>query len=262
MMKNKMPDIIDFIKKEALIKKMTSEEIASHFSYDKYYFSRKFKEINGFSVAEYVSSLKIEKAITAIDQSNKIIELQDISEFESSSSFTNTFKKFTGSAPKKYKNEMNGLFSEVKSFESINECHAVEYHEKQSTSYCNVAIEVPKNFKKGLFFIGLFHTPIPNHKPISGLATKKSELNVLKNVPNGEYYLLVCAIDRSTNIFSYFNLQNCLRGRVMGKLSFPSCSGKHYAIKLRPPIPEDPPILISVAKLLISSLKKHNLEQY
>lgn len=66
-----MPDIIDFIKTEALAKKMTSEEIANHFGYDKYHFSRKFKEINGFSIAEYISSLKIEKAVTAIDQPKK-----------------------------------------------------------------------------------------------------------------------------------------------------------------------------------------------
>ncbi|HEM1147374.1 TPA: AraC family transcriptional regulator, partial [Listeria monocytogenes] len=36
---------------------------------------------------------------------------------------------------------------------------------------------------------------------------------------------------------------------------FPKCSGKHYAIKLREPIPEDPPILANVGKILISCLK-------
>lgn len=261
-MRSRMPDIITFIKNEALIKRMTSEEIANYFGYDKYYFSRKFKEINGFSIAEYLSSLKIEKGIAAMEQSNRIIELQDISAFESSSSFTNTFKKFTGSSPSKYKSDMNELFDEVKSFENGNIHHAVEYYEKQDISYCNVTIEVPKNFEKGLFFIGLFRTPIPNHKPISGLATKNSTLNVLKNIPEGEYYLLACAIDYSSNIISYFNLHKCLRGRVIEKLSFPVCSGKNYRIKLRPPISEDPPILISVAKLLISSLKKDNPEQY
>lgn len=80
-----------------------------------------------------------------------MIELQDISDFESSSSFTNTFKKFTGSAPKKYKNEMTELFSEVKSFESSNEYHAVEYYEKQDTSYCSVTIKCPKILKKDCF---------------------------------------------------------------------------------------------------------------
>ncbi|WYJ97005.1 hypothetical protein DOK67_0001308 [Enterococcus sp. DIV0212c] len=32
-------------------------------------------------------------------------------------------------------------------------------------------------------------------------------------------------------------------------------SGNHYTIKLREPIPEDPPILVNVGKLLISRLK-------
>lgn len=48
-MKNKMPAILSFISEEAVKRKMTSEEIAEYFGHDKYHFSRKFKEINGFT---------------------------------------------------------------------------------------------------------------------------------------------------------------------------------------------------------------------
>lgn len=259
-MKSKMPEILSFISEKAVNKKMTSEEIANYFGYDKYHFSRKFKEINGFSFAEFLSSLKIEKAITELDAEKRIIDLQELSGFESSGSFTNIFKKYTGSSPKEYQTKMNKTFDDMKSFENEAKYKPLDYYEEKNESFCMVNIEVPEEFKKGIIFIGLFNTLIPNHVPISGLATKNFRENKLKNIPNGDFYLLVCAINSTNNVLSYFNLDNSLRGKEDEKLSFPECSGNTYTIKLREPIPEDPPILVNVGKLLVSRLKKHNLE--
>lgn len=254
-MKTRMPEILSFISEEAVNKKMTSEEIAKHFGYNKYHFSRKFKEINGFSVAEFLSSLKIEKAIIELDEEKRIIEIQEHSGFESSGSFTNIFKKYTGSSPKKYQTEMNEMFYDIKSFENEDKNKSLDYFEEKNDSFCTVNIDVPEGFEKGMIFIGLFHTLIPNHLPISGLATKNLRENKLKNIPRGNFYLLICAIDSSNNILSYFNLEKSLRGKVDEKLSFPESSGNSYTIKLREPIPEDPPILVNVVKLLVSRLK-------
>jgi AraC-like DNA-binding protein len=254
-MKTMMPEILSFITKEAVSRKMTSEEIAVHFGYDKHHFSRKFKEINGFSVTEFLSSLKIEQAIIELDEEKRILDLQKCSSFESSGSFTNTFKKYTGSSPRKYKTEMSDLFDDIKRFETADKNQSIAHFEEKGHSFCTVTIEVPDRFEKGILFIGLFRTLIPNHMPISGLATKNLIGNKLKNIPSGDYYLLACAISRSNNILSYFNLGNSLRGKEDSRLTFPNCSGNHYTIKLREPIPEDPPILVNVGKLLISHLK-------
>ncbi|KOS61312.1 helix-turn-helix transcriptional regulator [Lysinibacillus agricola] len=254
-MKTKMPEILSFISEEAVNRKMTSEEIAIHFGYDKHHFSRKFKEINGFSVVELLSSLKVERAINELDEEKKIIELQEHSGFESSGSFTNIFKKYTGSSPKEYKTEMNKMFYDIKNFENDDKGKSIAYFEEKNASFCTVNIEVPDDLKKGIVFIGLFHTLIPNHMPISGLATKNLTGNILRNIPSGDFYLLSCAINSSNNILSYFNLGNSLRGKEDEKLSFPKSSGNSYTIKLREAIPEDPPILVNVGKLLISRLK-------
>lgn len=254
-MKTKMPEILSFISEEAVSRKMTSEDIAAHFGYDKHHFSRKFKEINGFSVVEFLSSLKVEKAIIKLDEEKRVIDLQEHSGFESSGSFTNTFKKYTGSSPKAYKTEMSEIFYDIKRFENDDRDTSIEYFEEMNNSFCTVNIEVPDVLEKGIIFIGLFRTLIPNHMPISGLATKNLIGNKLKNIPSGDYYLLSCAVSRSNNILSYFNLGKSLRGKEDGRLSFPKCSGNSYTIKLREPIPEDPPILVNVGKLLISSLK-------
>lgn len=259
-MKKKMSEILSFISEVAVNRKMTSEEIAEYFSYDKYHFSRKFKEINGFSVVEFLSSLKVEKAIIELNEEKRIIDLQEHSGFESSGSFTNTFKKYTGSTPKDYQTEMSKMFCDIKEFENASKDKTLDYFAEKSESFVIVNIDAPKEFEKGLVFIGLFQTLIPNHMPISGLATTNLKENKLKNIPNGEFYLLICAINNSHDILSYFNLENSLRGKENEKLSFPESSGNSFTIKLREPISEDPPILINVGKLLVSCLKKHNLE--
>jgi AraC-like DNA-binding protein len=253
-------DILDYIQKNVFISDLRIEDVAVHFGYDKYYFSSEFKKITGYSLSEYISSIKAEKAIDMINSEKNIIAIQSSVGYSSAGSFSTIFKKYTGSSPKQYMSEMDDVYFQVKNFED-SEFKELDYCESHNTSFCNVSIDLPNSFKSGIIFIGLFRTPIPNHKPISGIATKKATLNKLKNIPEGDYYLLACAIDSSSNILSYFKLKNCLRGKINEKLSFPECSGSNYTIKLRPPIPEDPPILINVAKLLVSVFRKdHNVE--
>ncbi|EAE4165112.1 AraC family transcriptional regulator, partial [Listeria monocytogenes] len=105
-------------------------------------------------------------------------------------------------------------------FENDNKDKSIAHFQEKNDSFCNVTIDVPDEFEKGIIFIGLFRTLIPNHMPISGLATKNLIGNQLKNIPSGDYYLLACAISQSNNILSYFNLSNSLRGKEDEKLSF------------------------------------------
>lgn len=256
-MKHKIDEIICYIKNNVFNEQLKIEDIASTFGYDKHYFSREFKKQTGYALSEYISSLKSEKAIDLLEQDMNIISIQQQVGYESSGSFTNTFKKYTGSSPIQYKKEMNDLYTQTKIFENGKK-DAIRYHDKHGHYSCVVDVEVPLEQSVGLIFIGLFTTPIPNHKPISGLATKSLHGNVLKKIPTGSYYLLVCALNKDGNILSYFNLKNSLRGRVEEKITFPN-DIQSFTVHLREAIPEDPPILVNVAKLLISSIKKDNV---
>lgn len=75
MMKMKMFEMFFFILEEVVSRKMISEEIVVYFGYDKYYFSWKFKEINGFSVVEFFFSLKVEKVIIEFNEEKCIFDL-------------------------------------------------------------------------------------------------------------------------------------------------------------------------------------------
>ncbi len=256
-MKERMDEILVYIKQHVFDETLKVEEIADIFGYDKYYFSRQFKKNTGYSVSDYLASLKSEKAIELLEQDHSIMAIQHEVGYESSGTFTNMFKRFTGSSPIQYKKEMTSLQNDLVWFEG-SELKEVHFHPIKGQSTCQVDIEITENIQVGTIFIGLFKTPIPNHKPIAAIATKNLCGNQLQNIPPGSYYLLACAPQKKGGIMAYFNLKNCLRGRVDEQITFPN-EGESYKIKLRHALPEDPPILLNVTKLLVSSFKDDNV---
>ena len=74
--------------------------------------------------------------------------------------------------------------------------------------------------------------PIPNHKPIVGKALLNKRTCKLKNIPDGKYYLLSCAIKKSNNPLDYFKFDKALRGMVEESINFPSMEEKKFKIVL------------------------------
>lgn len=70
--------------------------------------------------------------------------------------------------------------------------------------------------------MGLFQTPIPNHKPVVGKAVVGKTMCILDNIPQGKYYLLACSLEKNAGIRDYFVLKDCLRCMVEERLEFPS----------------------------------------
>jgi two-component system, response regulator YesN len=84
--------------------KITLTEVAAHLHLNSSYFSRMYKKETGEGFVEYVTRLKMEKAIELLNHSIKSVE-QIAYElgFESKSYFLKTFKRFYGLSPKSYK---------------------------------------------------------------------------------------------------------------------------------------------------------------
>ncbi|WP_423801389.1 response regulator transcription factor [Neobacillus sp. SAB-20_R2A] len=87
-----------------LSEKISLKEVADHLHLNASYFSRMFKKEMGEGFIEYVTRVKMEKAIELLDHSVKSVE-QIAFElgFESKSYFLKTFKKNYGFSPKSYK---------------------------------------------------------------------------------------------------------------------------------------------------------------
>ena len=81
-------------------------DLADKFFVSRYHLSRRFKEATGFTILEYINSVRIIKAQELLIQSDmKIGDLVTHVGFGSSSQFTRVFKQITGVTPSQYRRE-------------------------------------------------------------------------------------------------------------------------------------------------------------
>ena len=92
---------------------LSLQELSDIAGFTPTYFSRVFKELVGFSLWDYISSRRIDRAIhliTAEDSGKNMIEIAAECGFNNTAHFNKTFKKITGMTPREYK---NGGFTEI-----------------------------------------------------------------------------------------------------------------------------------------------------
>ncbi|MFH5810245.1 helix-turn-helix transcriptional regulator [Companilactobacillus sp. FL22-1] len=89
-----------------LNKRLTLDQVSSKVYLSDYYFSKLFKRETGLSFSVYLNARKIQKAMLLLRESEKSInEISDALGFTRLSYFSQTFKKYTGIAPTKYRTE-------------------------------------------------------------------------------------------------------------------------------------------------------------
>ncbi|WP_238334012.1 helix-turn-helix transcriptional regulator [Companilactobacillus halodurans] len=91
-----------------LNKHLTLDQVSGKVYLSDYYFSKLFKKETGLSFSVYLNARKIQKAMLLLKESDKSV--QKISEalgFTRLSYFSQTFKKYTGYAPTKYRTGSN-----------------------------------------------------------------------------------------------------------------------------------------------------------
>jgi AraC family transcriptional regulator len=244
---------IEFMK-ENINEELTSEKLAAVAGYSPYHFSRVFKEVTGVSPRHYLSALKIEagKEMLMDSSSHSILKtLLDIG-FQSLGTFSSKFKQFVGQSPKQFQKKSSQLHRLMNELDERQ--IAIPDGVKLPAVRCRV--EAPEDFK-GLIFVGLFPRPIPDQAPIAGTALRHTHREVtLSRVPTGTYYALAAAIPRSLNTRDYFLLSKNLRGKAEGAIEISTGSLINVHIKLREPMPYDPPILVNLPSLLLEKDSK------
>lgn len=247
-MKEQIPEILAYINAH-LDEDISLQEVAGYFGYEASYFSRRFKELAGFSLMDYISSQRIEMAKGQLLSESSVQKSQIVSGYASTGSFYRLFKEKTGDSPKGLAKEKASIYRAIKNFETGGEMPV--YHSTDEAAHSAVVqVQLPPSFRKGLVFVGLFHSRIPNHMPVAATVSPHWEKPLLlKNIATGSYYLLGMAIEASYNPLRYFRYDKALRGEYGKKLDFPR-AGECLSIRLREPLPEDPPIVYNFAKLL------------
>jgi len=96
---------IEFIDNN-LDKRLTLDQVSGKVYLSDYYFSKLFKRETGLSFSVYLNARKIQKAMILLKESDKSVKvISDELGFTRLSYFSQTFKKYTGYAPTKYRVE-------------------------------------------------------------------------------------------------------------------------------------------------------------
>ncbi len=99
----KIRDILAFIDNH-YTQTLFIDNVAKEFSMTPKYFSRFFKEHAGIGFVEYITKLKLEKAVELLFTTDKSVkEISDMVGYVTDTAFITAFKKYYGKPPKEYK---------------------------------------------------------------------------------------------------------------------------------------------------------------
>lgn len=87
---------------EHIDEKLDMEQIADQFYISRHYLSHYFKKATGFTLGQYITDRKIDRAKDLLRQGFSVTETAVALAYYSDSHFINTFKRMTGTTPKKY----------------------------------------------------------------------------------------------------------------------------------------------------------------
>jgi len=108
-----------------LTARFTLEDIANEISYSKYHFSREFRNVTGLSVMEFVRKERVMDARSQLLLGKSIFEIALDYGFDTHTGFTNTFFKYIGCTPSKFrKHKMKGL-NYIKGEVSMNDSNTI-----------------------------------------------------------------------------------------------------------------------------------------
>jgi AraC family transcriptional regulator len=240
--------------KENINEELTSEKMAEVAGYSPYHFSRIFKDVTGVSPRHYLSALRIEAGKEHLIDStlNSILKTVLKIGFRSMGTFSSKFKQFVGQSPKQFQKNAVNLHHFMNNLDEF----PIELVAGVKLPAVRCKVEIPEDFK-GLIFVGLFPRPIPDQVPIAGSALSNTQREVtLSGVSPETYYALAAAIPWSLNPRDYLLLRKNLRGKAEESIKISSETLAEVFIKLRDPLPYDPPILINLPRLLFEKDSK------
>lgn len=251
----KIKEIAEYTRKN-IEKSCTVEGTAREFGYSKFEFSKKFKKKTGFSASHFLSFLKIEKALEIIINENEnIITAQIRTGYNSSGTFSNIFKKYTGISPSNYKKTIRKFYKTIKNYINSSEVTEISYNKalkiNKAKNFLCINLIYPKNYESEITFIGLFKNCIPDDLPDFGkvlISTKVKNRCIFENIPDGKYWIIGFSIEKGSALKDFFYLRNSIRAKENKAITFPL--DKEYTLKFRKPTSSDFPFLINIPKLV------------
>jgi AraC-like DNA-binding protein len=230
-------------------------QIAKYAGYSPYHFTRVFKEKMGVSPFYYISSLRMNRAKELLLHTN--FSVRDVSleiGQQSLGTFTTQFTKRIGITPSAFRKSAQLMKDQVHSLKQMNQWSpSISFDSIRNSVEGIVESEVPIN---GVIFIGLFAKPVPEGIPLYGTLLPGQGSFCFENVKQGKYYLMATSVSWEMESNDVLLPEKTLRYRSHQPILVKDCfSIPFQQIKLRPPLLDDPPILVSLPLLMKIFLK-------
>lgn len=82
------------------------EDMASKSNMSTFHFARSFKKTTGHSPHQYLTTMRLEKALELLDTDMKLVEVASVSGFSDQAHFTRVFKKHYKLTPAAYRRKL------------------------------------------------------------------------------------------------------------------------------------------------------------
>lgn len=225
-------------------------QLANYAGYSPYHFTRIFKEKMGISPFYYISALRMQKAKMLL--LNTKFNIRDIGleiGQQSLGTFTTQFTKRIGVTPSEFRKSPQLAQDYFKSLKQLN-------HWSLGQSIFNSSNKVEgivesKTPFAGVILIGLFAKPIPEGLPLYGTLLSSVGEFYFTDVKPGIYYLMATSVSWGMEVSGFLLPETNLRFRSEKPIVIKDHhSVPHQLVTLRPPLLDDPPILVSIPLLM------------
>ncbi|WNC17373.1 AraC family transcriptional regulator [Brevibacillus brevis] len=249
--------VIEFIHRH-IDEPLPLSRLASYVAYSPYHFTRIFKERMGLPPLYYVSSLRLQKAKDLLLKTN--MSIRDIGleiGQQSLGTFSTRFTERVGVTPSVFRYSAQAADTDFQTLRKIGDWNLEKLPTPRKFSVTGtVHAELPFD---GVVLVGLFAKPIPEGLPLYGTVIRSSAGHFsLRDIRPGTYYLMATSVHWEMDAKEILLPNSTLRTRSRQPIIVtPDSVVPHQDVRLYPPRPDDPPILISLPLLMNHFLAKH-----
>ena len=220
----------------------TLDQMASIAIMSRFHFNRTFRRVTGIPPRHFLGALRLQAARhLLVTTSASVTDVCFSVGYNSLGTFIRRFTGLLGVSPRR----LRLLASQPG---ALTDTTVASPAASPSRRELSGRIDAPPDFR-GLMFIGLFRSPLPQEVPVA-CAIVSSSGTFRMRAPHGTFYLFSLAISTTADPARYFLYDSALRaGGQAITVSSEGISG-NTELRLRAPLPTDPPILLAMPVLL------------
>jgi len=212
----------------------------------RYHFNRTFRQVTGVPPAQFLYALRLERAKRLLMQTRrKVIDICYDVGYNSVGTFTRRFTDLLGISPQAFRELAQLPLEPV-----ATPANGAAKNGHLAFGYpVSGYVKTPPRFD-GLIFVGLFETPIPQSKPLACTIARESGPYKFQAPAEGEFYLFALGLEHPIHSPDCFQYESALRGGGHSITIYRNLVEGSTYLRLRPPSPFDPPILLALPVLM------------